>query len=166
LDNFAEVIKLGDVGLISGLFSAFLAVWQYRDNKWWELRVASYQALIEALSDLTHYLDRKYNAEIESRELSQAYEDELKQLWTGSYHEVRKAADSGVFLFSKEVNEKLKEFINLKDTEYNSYFEQLDEQLFEAEKCLKVVVYSAQRELRRNDHWLSKLAITFKPLPK
>jgi hypothetical protein len=128
--------------------------------------VASYQALIEALSDLTHYLDRKYTAEIESRELNQAYEDELKPLWTRSYYKVRKAADSGVFLFSKDVNEKLKEFIKLKDTEYHSYFEQLDEQLFEAEKCLKVVVDSAQRELIRNDHWLSKLAIIFKPLPK
>ncbi len=151
------MIKLGAVGLISGLFSAYLAVWQYRDNKWWELRVASYQALIEALSDLTHYLDSKYTAEIESRELSQAYEDELKQLWTESYHKVRKAADSSVFLFSKDVNEKLKEFINLKDTKYNSYFEQLDEQLFEAEKCLKTVVASANRELRLSDSKIRRL---------
>ena len=50
-----------------------------------------------------------------------------------------------------------KEFINLKDTKYNSYFEQLDEQLFEAEKCLKTVVASANRELRLSDSKIRRL---------
>ncbi len=154
MDNITELLKLGSVGIISGLFSAYIATRGHRNKKWWELRVAAYQSVIEALSDLTHYYGRKYKAEIESRELSDDYEAELGKFWDDSYHKIRKAADSGVFLFSKDVNAALKEFMDLKNENHDTYFEHLDSNLAVAEKCLKTVVASANKDLRVSDGWL------------
>ncbi|WP_076407577.1 hypothetical protein [Shewanella sp. UCD-KL12] len=153
MDTISELLKLGSVGIISGLFSAYIATRGHRNKKWWELRVAAYQSVIEALSDLTHYYDRKYKAEIESRELSDEYEAELGMFWDDSYHKIRKAADSGVFLFSKDVNVALKEFMDLKNESHHTYFEHLNSYLAVADKCLKTVVASANKDLRVSDDW-------------
>ncbi len=154
MDTFIELLKLGSVGLISGLFSAYIATRGHRNKKWWELRVTAYQSVIEALSDLTHYYDRKYKAEIEHRELSEEYEAELTRFWDDSYHKIRKAADSGAFLFSEDVNRALKEFMNLKNEDHQTYFEYLDSYSSVADKCLKTVVASANKDLRVRDSWL------------
>ena len=154
MDTIAELLKLGAVGIISGLFSAYIATRGHRNKKWWELRVAAYQSVIEALSDLTHYYDSKFKAEIEHRELSEAYEKELSKYWDDSYHKVRKAADSGIFLFSKDVNKALKEFVDSKNEYHQSYFEHLDSSLAIANRCLRTVVSLANKDLRVSDHWL------------
>ena len=154
MDELLEILKLGSVGIVSGLFSAYIATRGHRNKKWWELRVAAYQSVIEALSDVTHYYQSKYKAEIESREISVEYEAELNKFWNDSYHKVRKAADSGIFLFSKEVNLALKEFMNLKNEKHQSYFEYLDSYTAIADKCLRTVVESANKDLRVTDNWL------------
>ncbi|HEY3539075.1 MAG TPA: hypothetical protein VGL01_16775 [Trinickia sp.] len=50
--------------VLAGLVSAALASWfQNRDHrfrKYWELKVAAYQAVIEALSDVEHYYDEHF----------------------------------------------------------------------------------------------------------
>lgn len=154
MDTFIELLKLGTVGLIAGLFSAYVATRGHRNKKWWELRVDAYKSVIEALSDLNHYFDRKYKACIENRELSDEYEAELNKFWEDSYHKVRKAADSGAFLFSEEVNQALKEFMDLKNESPLDYFEYLDSYSAVAERCLKTVVLSANKDLRIKDTWL------------
>ena len=154
MELYIEILKLGVVGVVSGLFSAYIATRGYRNKKWWELRVTAYQSVIEALSDLTHYYNRKYKAEIEHREISEEYEAELSRFWDNSYHKVRKAADSGVFLFSKEVNNALKEFKDLQNKDHQTYFEYLDSYSAIAEKCLKTLVQCANKDLRVRDRWL------------
>ncbi|GJM17593.1 MAG: hypothetical protein DHS20C13_29200 [Thermodesulfobacteriota bacterium] len=154
MDTFVELLKLGTVGFISGLLSAYFAIRIHRNEKWWELRVAAYQSVIEALSDLTHYYNANYLHEIGQRELSGKYKAEIEKFWSNNYQKIRKAADSGIFLFSEEVNKSLKEFIDLDKIEYDSYFEYLDSSLPAAEKCLRAVVSSANKDLRLKDTWL------------
>lgn len=149
-----ELIKLASVGVISGLFSAFIANKPHRDKKWWELRVSAYQSVIESLSDLVYYFDKKYTAEIENRELNEEFESELSKVWDESFHKVRKAADGGVFLFSQDVNDALQSFMKLRNDDHHTYFEYLDANLFAANNCLKSVVKSANTDLRLSKTWL------------
>ena len=154
METLIEIFKLGSVGLIAGLFSAYIAIHSHRDKKWWELRVEAYQSLIEALSDLNHYYDKQYTAEIERRELSEESEKELTRIWNDSYHKVRKAADSGAFLFSNDVNKELNKFMNLKNESHNTYFEFLDSYSAATERCLKAVVSLASTDLKIKGTWL------------
>jgi uncharacterized Ntn-hydrolase superfamily protein len=154
MDAIFEILRLGSVGILSGLFSAYLALRGHRNRKWWELRVEAYQSVIEALSDLTHYYDEKFDDEIQRREISQEREAELKQFWDSSYHSVRKAADSVVFLFSESVNQALREFIDLRNEHYKSFFDYIDSHSAVAKKCLETVVGFANKDLRVNDTWI------------
>ena len=149
MDTLIELLRLGSVGIISGLFSALLAIRGYRDKKWWELRVEAYKSLIEALSDLNYYFDSKYLANITNRELSDTEKEQLNKFWNEGYHKVRKAADSGAFLFSNEVDGALKKFMDhYRNDNHETYFEYLDSYSALIEECLKSVVNSAKKDLK------------------
>jgi len=104
--------------------------------------------VIEALSDIVYYFDTKYNAEIESRELSAESEKILSDYWDVASKKIRKMADCGAFLFSNEANDALAIFISECKKTHNSYFEQLDSDLFEANKCLTSLVSLSKIDLK------------------
>lgn len=143
-----EIFKLVAVGIVSGLFSAYLANRKHRSQKWWELKVSSYQQLIEALSDLIYYFDTNYIAETEQREYSEEFKIKLSKFWDEGYHKVRKYSDSGAFVFSKEVNDSLLEFTKTNSERPDTYFEYLDNNLFIAKKCLKTITTAAKKDLK------------------
>ena len=99
VDTLIELLKLGFVGLIDGLFSSVLSNRDYRQRKWWEMRVTAYQNAIEALSDIVYYYGEHYDAEITRRDLSEERSKHLSATWEQSFPKVRKYADSGAFLF-------------------------------------------------------------------
>lgn len=146
MDFAIDLIRLGAVGLIAGLFSSALANKDYRHRKWWELRVAAYQNAIEALSDLVFYYEKHLNAEMESRELSEEYSKKLDNYWEQAYPKIRKFADSGAFLFSDKANAALREFID--GDEHQSYFEYLDDNLVKAKKCLSLLIECSKVDLK------------------
>ena len=150
----AELLKLGAVGLIAGIFSSLLANRDYRHRKWWELRVGAYQAAIEALSDIVYYFDRHYNAEIEYRELPDEFKKRIEDFWNQSYPKVRRLADSGAFLFSDKANVALQEF--MRDDDEPSYVEHLDNNLAKSKKCLAALVACSKEDLKLKEGLLDR----------
>ncbi|KER81304.1 hypothetical protein [Xanthomonas arboricola] len=146
MDIAGELIKLGAVGLIAGLFSSLLANRDHRYRKWWELRVSAYQGAIEALSDIVYYFEKHYNAEVEYRELTEEFKEKISEFWNTSYPKVRRLADSGAFLFSDRANAALKEF--MRDDDEQTYIEHLDNNLAKSKKCLKELVACSKIDLR------------------
>jgi hypothetical protein len=148
-----EVMKLAGVGLVSGLFATLMASKDHRFKKWWELRVAAYQVVIEALSDLLYCYDRRYIAHIEGRELSEKFERQLEDQREAAFPRVRKAADSGAFLFSDEANAALATFIAATNEDYQMYQDYLDSMQFEAKKCLTKLVELSKEDLKLHRHF-------------
>ena len=148
MDIILELLKLGSVGLIAGIFSSYLANRDYRSRKWWELRVAAYQGAIESLSDLIYYYDRHYNATVESYELPKDVKKKLDEYWESGFHKIRKSADCGAFLFSPEANTALSEFMNPSDDPNDTYDEHLDSRLSGAKKCLAKLIECSKIDLK------------------
>ena len=155
IDATLELLKLAVVGLIAGLFSSVLANRDYRQRKWWELRVSAYQNAIEALSDLVYYYDKHFNAEIEYRELPKEFKETLDAYWEQAFPKVRKFADSGAFLFSEEANAALRGL--MKDDDDQSYIEHLDNNLAKARKCLTRLVECSKVDLKLRPSWLERM---------
>lgn len=155
MDAVLEIVKLGFVGLIAGLFSSVLANRDHRHRKWWEMRVTAYQNAIEALSDLVYYYDKHWNAEIEQREISDEFKAKLDAFWEQSFPKVRKYADSGAFLFSDEANAALRELMT--DDNEPSYFEHLDNNFAKAKKCLNRLVECSKTDLKLEPGLLTRL---------
>lgn len=149
-----EFVKLAVVGLIAGLFSSYLANRDHRTRKWWELRVEAYRGAIEALSDIVYYYNRHFDAELEQRELSEAFKAKMTGHWDVAYPLVRRHADSGAFLFSDRANGALKEF--MRDEHHDSYFEMLDHNLFKSRKCLRELVDCSKEDLKLKEGWLAR----------
>jgi hypothetical protein len=151
-DTVWDLSRMAGVGLIAGLFSALLGSKDHRFRKWWEMRVAAYQTVIEALSDLTTAHEVRLRAELNGNGLSEARELELAELGAIAFTRVRKAADAGAFLFSEEANIAL-EAVKLEwEKEHNTYVERLDEMQFAAKKCLKTLVNLSKEDLRLDRH--------------
>lgn len=147
IEAIIELLKLALVGLVAGLFSYYLSDRKHRTEKWWELRVAAYQEAITALSDLYHYFESHSSIEIAHREISEEKRQELKLFWDNGYHKVRKAADTGAFLFSIEAETALKAFIKSEKEHYDTYFEYLDGRCVDVKKCLDALVSYSKSDL-------------------
>jgi hypothetical protein len=155
---FLELLKLSVVGLIAGLFSSFLANRDFRNRKWWELKVSTYQEAIEALSDLSYFYERNFNSEIGIINLSDENRQKLESYWEPAFRKVRKLADSGSFLFSEKVNLSLIEFISAENEKSYTYFEHLINRSESSKKCLVELIACAKDDLRIRKpifYWLS-----------
>lgn len=155
MESIAELIKLMGVGLVSGLFSSWIANKDHRQRKWWELRVSAYQNAIEALSDVIYYYECYMAAEVASREISDETAELLSKKCAESFSKLRKYADSGAFIFSDNVSESLKRFIEPYDA--INYFDHLDTNLFFAKKCLKEIVECSKVDLALKSDWFKNL---------
>lgn len=157
MNLFLEIARLAAVGLIAGVFSAILANRDYKNRAWWEMRVLAYKAVIEALSDLVYYYDTHYNAEIERRELPEDFKKKLDDFWETAFPNIRKAADSGAFLFSDVANAALLIFISACRERNEHFFEHLDSRLFAAKTCLHALVDASRNDLKLHHSFLDRL---------
>jgi hypothetical protein len=153
-DLVLELLKLGCVGIIAGLFSSALAIRDHRRRTWWEMKVTAYKNAIEALSDLVYYYDKHYTAIIEYRELPDDFKQKLDAYWESAYPAVRKFADSGAFLFSENANNALQEF--MKPENHDSYVDHLDTALFKARTCLSILVECSKSDLQLSSRWYNR----------
>ncbi len=156
-DLILELLKLGGVGLIAGLFASALANRDHRYRTWWEMRVQAYRVAIEALSDLVHCYDHKYRAQIEARDLPEQFEKGLDDTAQAALQQVRKFADSGAFLFSERANAALREF--MKRDESDSYFEAIDNAAAKSQECLRALVECSKRDLQLSHGWLRRFFV-------
>lgn len=150
----SELFKLASVGLVSGLFSSFLAYRAHRQKKWWELRVTAYQELVESLSDLSLYYSKHYNAELLKYDLSPEYKKQLNEILNESHRKVRRAADKGAFIFSTEVNSALEEYIKCDDSREDTFYEHVEKHEHEVKKCLSAITKASKKDLKTRWWWL------------
>jgi hypothetical protein len=152
MENFLELIKLGGVAVLSGIFSAFLALRRYRHEKWWEMRANAYREGIEALSDLLAH----YKYELNNWQREQTTSDKAFAEIATAQSNVRKLRDMGAFMFSREAERALSEFV---------LFEVAEEHIVDpddiymplckkAEKCLNELVAISKKDLGISGKWL------------
>jgi hypothetical protein len=75
-----ELSKVAGAGMVAGLFAAFVAQRDHRFKKWWELRVAAYRDVIEALSDLDYVYQMRWKAETEGVVHSDKQQNRLTEM--------------------------------------------------------------------------------------
>ena len=97
MDLLTELLKLGSVGVISGLFGAFVALRRHKHEKYWELRVSAYTTVIESLSDITATYEARNNNWDNPNEETEALQKELEI----ALGKVRKHRDMGGLPFFK-----------------------------------------------------------------
>lgn len=155
--HLLELAKLGAVGLVAGFFTSYLGNKDHRRRSWWEMRVAAYREVIEALSDLVSYSDYHFKAEMRGRELPQEFKTKLEEQWAPARARVRKAADVGAFLFSKEAAAALAEFERRNNEEQDSYIDAVLQSLGAGQVCLQKMVELSRTDLEIEPTFFERL---------
>ena len=104
-----------------------------------------------------HYFDTYYDAETAHLNLPDKKKEELSETWKNGFSKIRKAADSGGFLFSDEAEKALKDFVESMRTRQDSYFEHLDNGYVEVKKCLKRLVDCSKTDLKLKEDLIDKI---------
>lgn len=149
---FLEIVKLGSVGVVSGVFGAYLATRRFKHEKWWEMRVNAYKATIKSLADLAAiYETRNRNWESEPIEPK-----EIRLEIIEHRNKVRKHRDMGVFLLSSEAEKALTRFLNF-EIDYESVVDPsciygpLSQR---SRRCLEEIVALSKKDLAIGQRWL------------
>lgn len=145
MDLAIELIKLGSVGVLSGVFGAFMALRRYKHEKWWEMRVNAYKTVIESLSDMTAIYEARNNNWEDSSTEPESISQELSVV----RGKVRKHRDMGSFLFSNDAEEALTDFVDFK-IDYNSVVDPSDVYgpfCQNSRKCLEKMVALSKKDL-------------------
>jgi hypothetical protein len=147
MDILFELTKLGFVGLVAAVFSSYIANRNFRSQRWWERRADAYVHVIEALSDMLDYYNKLIRAALTGKDLSEGREKELDELFQASHVHVRRATDSGAFLFSTRAAEALAELNRYKPERDASYSDYLGESFTAVKTCLDTVVDCSKEDL-------------------
>ncbi|WP_313038368.1 hypothetical protein [Stutzerimonas nitrititolerans] len=152
MDIAIELIKIGSVGVLSGVFGAFIALRRYKHEKWWEMRVHAYKTVIESLSDIVAiYEERNKNWEHSPRE-----PENIIQELRVAREKVRKHRDTGAFLFSNDAEAALTNFVDYQ-IDYAGVVDPSD--IYgpfsqSSRKCLEKIVALSKNDLAVNGRWL------------
>lgn len=153
--EWPQLLLSACVGLIAGAWGAAMANRGQRLQRYWEIRVAAYQAVIEALSDCIHYYEIHLRHELERQPMPPEIHNRLEDLSREAHAKLRKAADAGSFIFSKEVESAIRKVV--KDENFDTFFEHVESKLPASKACLKVIVDRSIDDLKVTRTFLDNL---------
>ena len=139
------------VATISSWVTVQLSLKRFRDEKWWEKRVLSYERLIEALHDLKIDVDTSYDAYVEHREVPEDKAEILRAASSDARMELEKVVNMGTFIFSEACHERVTLFLKQARSSSNAldYFTHLDEFSAAISSCLTDVISIAKKDIRK-----------------
>ncbi len=151
-----QLILGGLVGFVGGLFTSWRVFREYRQKKWWELKVEVYRNLIDSFSDLVHYYDVNYDAVICYQNRS-GTNSEINKRFFDSCQKILRIINSGTFLLSDTAISALKEFANKEtnfDPEYDDWVEYLEKNSVISRKCLETLIECSKNDLKVDSEFL------------
>ena len=155
-----QLILGGLVGFVGGLFTSWRVFREYRQKKWWELKVEVYRNLIDSFSDLVHYYAANFNAIVEHPHDTSRQEITGKQ-FSESYLKIQKEINKGTFLLSKDAVAILHEFKRNEIDFFPEYGDQyvvyLDKNYEIARKCLDALIECSKSDLKVDGDFLCSI---------
>lgn len=151
--NLPLLIGNAFVGLVIAVVSArvtvHFALRRFHSEKWWERKADAYSSIIEALHHIRNYADHHMEFEMRGTEMPEDGKRELSKELRRALAELRKRADVGTFVISKEAVAALRTLGNEMDASMNttSWLEHLDVQLAAVNKCLEAMRSIATKDL-------------------
>ena len=98
------------IAAVSSWITVRLSIKQFRNQRWWEKKVETYQRIIEAFHKSKNYSSEYLTTEFKGREVSEDRGAELVKQSKEAHEEISKACDVGRFLLSDKAVSILDEF--------------------------------------------------------
>ncbi len=98
------------VAIVSAWVTVRLSLRRFRSERWWELKVQTYQNVIEALHNSKLFVDKHLEAGYDFRELSEERDKELRHKSKIGHDELDKIMDIGALMLSETATLRLQQY--------------------------------------------------------
>ncbi len=139
--------------ILIATFSSFLtfqlSTAKFRSEKWWELKVASYQKILEALHESKLFSSYYLDAHQEGGQVSEEQAKELSAKGKKAHDEIVKMIDVGTFLLSDKAMERLYQYMNESSEaeDVAEFFTHLDKDYQATKSCIDDLILIAKDDL-------------------
>jgi hypothetical protein len=150
-----ELVKLGIVGFIAGLFALYRAKQEFISQRWWERKADAYTRIIEALWQMLDYYKQNYEEITNCSKISDERKKEILKQWEQGECEINKVTDIGTFLVSEETITALKKIWEKPQPEPdpNDWFRHLENDYIATKACIETVIKNAKKDLQVIRGW-------------
>ena len=139
------------IAAASSWITVRLSIKQFRNQRWWEKKVETYQKVIEAFHKSKKFASEHIKTEYVGREVSENRKAELSEQFEEAHDEISRASDVGRFLISVKAVSILDEFKNKYDNQprYNHWWDYLEENRWLADHYMKEFIAEAQKDVHK-----------------
>lgn len=145
----ANILGTIFIAAFSSFLTFQLSIMRFRSEKWWELKVSSYQNIIEALHESKLFSSLHLEAYEENAEVTEAKAEELRVKGRRASDEIAKAIDVGAFLLSERAIERLRQYMSDSSDADNAteWYEHLEMDYTATKNCLDDLIVIAKDDL-------------------
>lgn len=144
---------------IAALLAFSLSLTQFRSERWWELKIAAYQRIIEALYNEKMFLSHQLDTHMGEREHKEEEEVKLKKRAADASEEILKVINVGKFLLSDASIERLAQYQTASKNALNeeTWFDYLNADWEATDNCLTDLMKLAKRDLAASSvNWFKR----------
>ena len=139
------------IAAVSSLITVHLSIKQFRNQRWWEKKVETYQRIMEAFHKSKKFESEYLTANFKGREVSEDLRAELVKQSKEAHEEISKACDVGRFLLSDKAVSILDEFKQKYENQprYDTWWEALEENWSLADHYMKEFIAEAKKDAHK-----------------
>jgi hypothetical protein len=156
LDVIEHIMGLAFVGVVSGLFTSFIARRDFVSDRWWERKADTYTRILDALVELERIHETYSDDALHIRELNEAERAELERIWKPAWREVDSAIRLGAFVISHEAHAALAALRTAtRGIDPQDFFGIVDAQFSATRECITQLREIGRKDLRLTRWWLT-----------
>lgn len=147
-----DIFKSGVIAIVAATVTSIVTVWvalkRFRQEKWWERKVATYAELLESLHHLKKYYSEHLDSYHDQRE-NEEKDQELSAIWKDSSMKLSRLEDLASFHLSARAVDILSTYRKERAAaRSDNTYEWIDGDLAATNACLEALKQEAKRDLK------------------
>lgn len=154
MDWIEHYFALAFVGVVSALFTTFLARKSFISERWWDRKADAYARILEALVEMHRYYDAHYDDLTWETPLSEERKAELTTALKTAWREVDNAIRLGAFVISEEAHTALAKLQTAtRGVDPQDFFGIVDAEFAATSQCIKQMREIGRTDLQVEPRW-------------
>ena len=152
MDDFIKVLTGIAIAAVSSWITVQLSRDKFRNERWWDKKVAAYERVIEAFHNSKKFLSEHLAAEEFGYEVNEIHDIELRKLAKDAGDEIKKSSDIGSFILSESALKILDLYATESENapKEESWYDYLNADWARTDKYMKDFIAEAKLDLKKS----------------
>ena len=152
MEDFIRVLTAIAIAAVSSWITVQLSRHKFRNERWWDKKVAAYERVIEAFHNSKKFSSEHMAAEESGAEVNELRDIELRSLAKEAIDEIKKSSDIGSFILSESALKILANYEaeSEKAPREDSWYEHLETDWVRTDRYMKEFIAEAKADLKKS----------------